>query len=221
MKIFGIDIERKTDIIALTGFVLALAATLHQFSGYLRGPVVKVFPPEQVVIYAQKFGAANTEYVRFTAAMTYVNSGQPGYNAAVKNEAIRYNLTGKWYEQKWQELGSSGSKDNVLLWEKSGDAHPFSIDAGSAESHETAFAPRNVRVGEREDPTTRSRNYLKWDDFTAGVSGLKEFEFTFVSDIYGQTPVRTKCTVYLTNTLISTLKTRKWISPSCWAEQAD
>ncbi|MBI1920123.1 MAG: hypothetical protein HYS23_03475 [Geobacter sp.] len=218
MKIFGIEIERKTDILALAAFTLALAGMLHQFSGYLHGPVVKLFLPEQVLIFADKIGAAQTEYVRFAAPMAYVNTGQPGYNAAIKSEAIRFTMAGRSYEQKWQEFGSSGSNNNNLTWKKNGDAHPFAIEAGSTESHETAFAPRTVLVRGGEDPAARSRNYLKWDEFITGLSGNKEFEITFVSEIYGKSPVNVKCKIYLTDAIVRTLKERKWVAPSCWAD---
>lgn len=214
IKFLGIEIERKTDILAFAAFLLALAGILYQVFGYLQGPDVKLFPPEQILIFTEKIRA--DEYVMFATSMAYVNTGQPGYNAALKSESIRFTIAGKKYEQKWQEFISSGSSGNKLIKVKRDEAHPLAINAGSTISHETSFAPRSIHV-RNENDKSRFKNFLKWEDFLKSITGSKELVFELVSEIYGDPhPLNIKCKIYVDDNFINLLKEKQWSAPSCW-----
>lgn len=210
MKPFGIEIEKKANILSLVAFLLSLSSILYQLWGYMRGPDVRMFPPDQVLFMTETMG--KKEYMLIIAPMTYVNKGQAGYNAVLKEERVSFTLKGKKYEQKWVGIVNSSSSDSRLKVEGKDTAHPMTINAGSAISHETKFSPRSFPTREPD----RWRNFLVWDDFLAGLSGLKELELEFVTEIYGERPEKAKCKVILDSDFIKRLQEKKWSAPSCW-----
>jgi hypothetical protein len=215
IRFLGIEVDRKTDILALAAFLMALAGILYQFVGYLEGPDVKLFPPEQVLIFTKKM--VSDEYVVFAAPMAYVNKGQPGYNAAIKSESIRYKLGGKTYEQKWQEFVYTGSTDNELEVTKQSDAHPLAINAGSTLSHETRFSPRSIRIKGNQDQDL-NKNYMRWEDFLKEIATIKELELELCAEVYDESPVKVKCKIYISQNFVDHLQKYKWHAPTCWTD---
>jgi hypothetical protein len=92
MRFLGIEVERKTDILALAAFFLSIAGVISQISVFtiffLRGAVINVFPPEQVLIRAETLESGGPRYVRIGARMAYTNSGAPGYSAILRGERV-------------------------------------------------------------------------------------------------------------------------------------
>ena len=88
LHIFGIEIERKTDILAAAAFVLAILGVLWQVWAFAQGAKVNIFPTDQLLIMNSEVLKKNFPrggpYVLFSATMSYVNQGQAGYNATIK-----------------------------------------------------------------------------------------------------------------------------------------
>lgn len=60
LRALRVEVERKTDIIALTAFLLALAGILFQAYHFIRGAQVILFPPEEVLVVCYSY-ENNTE----------------------------------------------------------------------------------------------------------------------------------------------------------------
>jgi hypothetical protein len=215
----GLEVERKTDLVALTAFFLALAGILYQFLGFLHGAKVELFRPEQVLIVAHSYGGKSA-HMRIGARMAYANTGQPDYNATVERESVRFSLGGVTYEQAWQsfqgfDYEGTGQR---LVPRYSGDASPVPVMAGSAISHETYFAPRPIRCGPGVPGRCDVyRNYLEWDRFIVLIAHERRLELELVADLYGDRhPKRVRCTIDLDDDLISQLVRHRWASPPCW-----
>lgn len=211
-----LEIERKTDILAFAAFLLALSSVIYQIHSFLKGPDVKMFPPEQVFITAFSYPGTGF-YVRFGARLAYVNEGRLGYNDVLRRESMFYSLGGKEYEQTWQTFESFDLKESKLIPHYISDAHPITINAGSAVSHETYFAPRSVRCTSANRDCNKWKNYLKWDDFIKELSKVQKLTFRFKSETYSGSTLLAECTIDIDEALIERIKKRKWHAPSCWS----
>jgi len=89
-------------------FVVAFASVAYQVAEYFRGARVQIFPPEQILIHGEKNADGQT-YVRYAARMSYINSGDIGYNAVVDRESPQVQIGGRTYRQIWQSFVHSGS----------------------------------------------------------------------------------------------------------------
>jgi hypothetical protein len=211
---FGIEIERKTNILSFVAFVLSVLALLHQIYGFFQGPDVKLFPPDQILIFSKKLG--KDYYLMFAAPMAYVNKGQIGYNAVVKRELISFVIGGKTYEHHWQEfITSSCDENNKLKIDKKEEAQPLLINAGNTISHETLFLPHTIK-SRNGNESNKWKNYLKWKDFYNALAGMKELKIEFISDVYDKKPLKISRIIYIDDNLLSLLKKYGWAAPSCW-----
>lgn len=215
LRVLGIEIERRTDILAFAAFLMALGNVVYQAALAFRGPDIHLFPPEQLVILGEQYPSGK-RYVRFAAKMSYVNDGSVGYNAAVVGESLHFQLGDTQYEQRWQTFESfQRSPDDPLKLEslKTEDAHPFTLAAGSTVGHETYFAPRK-RAFVLEDE--RAQSYLEWPAFLEQLEKLPEVRFELRAEVHGMAPEHVGCTIRVDDELRDKLEQRGWYAPSCY-----
>lgn len=211
-------IERKTDILSLSAFLLALGSILYQVFGYFRGPVVHLFEPEQILIKLYQYD--NPEpYVHFATRMSYVNSGQRDYSAVLKKEQMTFTIKNRTYRHHWQSFGFFTAKGTELIHQNESDARPIAISGGTSESHETYFAPRTEDCNRRIGSCDRAENFLKFDDLIKEIADLKEIKFVFSAEMYGHRDVSVECLVYIDQGQIEKLKKKNWIAPRCLSKE--
>ena len=219
IRFLGIEIERRTDVLAFAAFLLAAANAVYQVHLLLRGPEVVLFPPEQILIKAERY-PENRVMVRFAAKMAYVNVGSPGHNAAITSEGLRFDLGGKTYRQGWQaftsfqvvaeEGGTAAGERSALSTSKMEDANPFTIGSGSTVAHETFFAPNSAL-----EALPDSDSYLRWADLLDGLEGQRELTFVLTARVHGRGARRQVCTIEVDDRLKQRLRERSWYAPSC------
>lgn len=209
-------IKRETDLVALAAFVLAFAAVAYQVAEYFRGARVTLYGPEQMLIHGDNIDGEN--YVRFASRMSFINSGDIGYNAVIGRELLQVEIGGKPYTQTWQSFIHSGSPDGKTL--SLGDmveAVPTPVDGGDAISHETYFSPWPIdckgATGSNCNPTA---NFMTWDTFLKSIKPGDVLKFTLTADIFGKNPETATCTVDVNDAVIAQLSTpNRWSAPAC------
>jgi len=211
----GLEIERKTNIIALAAFFLALGGVLFQTIAYFRGPVVHLFPPDQVVLRAQVYPRDNQKHMTLIARLAYVNTGQPGYNGTLRRETVRLRLDTQEHEWVWYRFLSTDAKGTELQRVDKGEAKPLPVTAGSSESHETEFVPRRMRCQPNQTDCINA-NFLAKEQLLIALEKQGQLRFTFITEVYGERSVTATCTVDVDAGLRLTLKEYDWMAASCW-----
>ena len=215
VKICGLEIDKKTDILSFAAFLLALAGILYQVYGFFQGPQVILFPPEQIAISTFKIVPTGKEYVRFIVPMSYVNRAQPGYNAVIKRERIAFFIGSQSYVHKWQEFGSSTSdKQGNFEFSKKSDAQPLTINAGSSENHETYFAPFSIRETALKAGEDKYKYYLQWRTFLTELSKSKKIRIDVVAEVYSKADLKLRCELDVNDKMIEFLEKKKWTAPA-------
>ncbi|MBV8771720.1 MAG: hypothetical protein JO166_05225 [Deltaproteobacteria bacterium] len=217
---FGIHIARKTDILALTAFLISLGGILLQIRGCLRGPVIRIFAPPQIVILKDsKSFPSGRNPVRFAALVAYVNDGDTGYNATIRRELLHYQLAGTPYTQIWQQFTASdvdpGGKINM---HPQGVALPIVINAGGSASHETYFTPLPVQVSKdhNEEKEDEWKNFLEWKKFLNDLEKAKSLTIEIEAQVYDHKSAFTRCTIDINQDVITRLRNIEWYAPTCW-----
>lgn len=223
MNLLGIQVERKTDILALAAFLLSVAGIISQLTIFVvvifRGAVVTLFPSEQVLLKADVLEKDGTKYVRIGARMAYTNSGAAGYNAVIEREIVTMDFgSGVAFQQKWQTLETFDIVEQKLTSIERKPANPLPINAGSAESHDTYFVPFRKRCGQGEEECDEWQNYLSWSKFLEKIENTKQMKFEFTGNLYGEHPAKTSCIVRIDSNLIDRLRKNEWYSASCWRQ---
>lgn len=214
IPLLGLEIEKRTDFLALAAFSLALLSAAYQLFGFVRGFDVVLIEPEQVLIVFDDYG--NSRYVtRVHARMAYVNRGQPGYNAALAKERVRFTLDGVPYEQMWQTFQSFDADGAELVAHYESDARPTAIAAGSAISHETYFAPHPEPCPPAPEDCDKWANLLSREQFIRLLGNETILEFTFVAELFGGPAIETTCLIDVDAELFSLLAINGWAAPLC------
>ena len=206
-KILGIEIERKTDILALAAFIISIGSLLSQVVLLLRGADITLYKPEQILIKSHEYPDGKS-YMRLSATMTYRNSGSPGYNDTIRKEKVFFTINEKKYELNWDDYIDSTAKEKEIIITKKTDAVPTQVDAGSVVVHETYFAPWPA---EGDDP---SANYIEWNDFIEKISSQKSLLFKFHFESFDGKKEEVSCKVVVSE-FIKHLKQKGWSAPTC------
>jgi hypothetical protein len=218
-NLFGLQVGRKTEIIALIAFVLSVSSVLWQVFIYTRGAVVRLFPTEQIVITATdvlgRSYADRGSLLSLIATMAYVNDGETGQNAIVRREYISMSLGQRNIEHRWYEFGSSDIENGTLKFKRDSEARPFPAVAASATSHETLFAPWETDCTLAVQPCDSAKNFVKWDDFLAAIKINPNINFTTSAEIYPSKKLTSACAVRLRDWEIATLEKDKWLTATC------
>lgn len=213
---------------AVVALILSLAGGLFQIYVYLIGAEVMLFPPDQIVLtcynYKQKenSGLENTctpnSFLRLGARMAYVNKGQTGYSAVILKETVQFNLSGKEFVHQWQEFGPFDRQGKLLKFNYKSDAHPQSVDGGSAISRETFFAPHHIDCFQKGAQCKTNKNFIKFQNFEKLSAGCDQLKFAFASKTLGDGDKETICKIRWSPTLREKMKEKGWIAPSCLIE---
>jgi hypothetical protein len=211
-----LEISRRTDILALAAFLISLSGIIYQVGLFVRGPVVTLYPPQHVLIFAHTPSPGSEQIVRFNARMTYVNTGEVGHNVVVKKERLTFRLGEETLMQAWESFTIPVPRGSELTWDKQDDAHPLPVNAKSSESHQTSFTPYPVR-GLAPDDNRKFANYLSWDEFITKIARQEQLEFEWVAEIYGSSKVhRATCWIELDQHAKAHLAQKKWEAIACW-----
>ncbi len=215
----GLQVARKTEIIALAAFTLSISTLLWQLINYSLGAVVRLFPTDQIVITAtDKLGrnySGQDNLLALIATMAYVNDGDTGHNAVIRREYIDFSLGDRHIQHRWYEFGSSDVKDGKLTFERKSEAHPFAANAGSAIGHETLFTAWEIDCEQMAKGCDPGGNFVKWDDFLKTIKTTNQLTFSTSADVYPSKRVTAACVVRLRDWEIKVIESEQWLSAAC------
>jgi hypothetical protein len=215
ISFLGLSIQRKTDVLAATAFVLALAGTLFQAFNYARGARVTLYPPEFVTLFFDRYPDGDS-VMRIAVNMNYVNSGEASYGAVIRRERLEYSLGEEQYELNWQSFQDFARADTSINFKLLGAAIPTPIPGASAISHSTVFAPRSACPA-TSITCDEVRNYLSKSKFTNALGAIQEIKFTFYSQLVGDSSeLKSKCTIKIDPGLIALLIMNNWYLALCY-----
>jgi hypothetical protein len=217
----GLRVDRKTEIIALSAFALSISGILWQVANFARGAVVRLFPSDQIVIASTnalgRSYSGSENLLALIATMSYVNEGDVGHNAVVRKERIEFLIGGdRKAEHQWYEFVSSDVKDEKLEIKKEGDARPFSVNAGSATSHETLFAAWEIFCNTGQSSCVPTANFVIWSDFLGAIKTNSSMPITAIADIYSAKSLNASCEIRLRAWEIEVLEKEQFISVACF-----
>ena len=216
INLFGLIIEKRTDILAATAFLLALFGAISQVVAFLRGADVSIYPSDVVVLYFDRY-PNNETFVRVAAQVSYVNTGRPGYDAIVRRETVTLHLGDEAYLQEWQSFQRLDRKGTVLEFVREGDVFPVPVTGGSSASHSTVFAPEPVRCSAKDEECDPVIHFLTDEKFLNRAGAQEELVLEFAAEVLGGDPViRSSCTIDIDKSLLTLIMMNRWYAATCW-----
>lgn len=245
MRFLGIEIEKRTDVLAFAAFLLSISSLLGQAVLLLRGPNILLDGPKNITLFFGDYGRqpGQTGFLNAISRQVYVNNGAAGYNDILKSETLRLGLSGLSLELKAHysvESARSRRDGRRLEFTNRQPWRPVLIKAGNFQDTETIFVPypsstidntynldgnnagstSNIDQGLKNDaklqsPTTNS-NAVSYPDLVGHLQRSPYIEVSLFSDTYGGQRLQSKCRPTLpSKTIIDELSSKLWVSLVC------
>lgn len=218
-RFLGLEIGRKTEILALAAFLLSVSGVVWQVNNYMRGAVIRLFPSEQVTLSSSRYLGRDypgePDQLRLIATLSYVNEGDAGQNGTIRGERIRFAFGGRTYEHRGYQFVSSDVENGKPVARREGEARPFPVTAGSSLSHETLFTPWEVECPPQANDCKPALEFLEWDAFIEAVARSRYVDVATVAQILGGKPIEAHCRIGLRDWEIQVLRKEKWLTAVC------
>jgi len=210
LRWFGLEIERKTNVLSLVAFVLSAAGIAGQAYFFLQGPRVDLQPPEQVVFYGDRAADGSSVYLKVAAHMAYVNTAQPGFNDAIKRETASVQLGQRGLNFFWKKYTASDADGAIFRLNPKGDALPVAVNAGSVEAHETSFSPASVSTPK----AAYGVNFMPFAEFQKLVETTGQIEVVLAYETFAGTRGSVSCRVIVDEAMRYYVR-NGWVAPPC------
>ena len=209
MKILGLEIESKTDILAASAFVLSLGGLVAQAAIIVKGPHVILEGPDQVLLHAYDYGSGH-RYVSLAATSTYVNTGTPSFGDVLRSESASLLVEGKRFEFmpiSFVDVDSKAGKLNIIresAWK------PVKLASGDVETITTLFVPRPGEGG-------NSSSFITLPQLLALLEKMslsRSVDFSLVATTFSNRKIVYGCRL-VNGDFIHGLRVKGWSAPLC------
>lgn len=209
MKFLGIEIERKTDILAMAAFLISTGSIIGQVALLLRGADVILDGPRQIVLFfGERMGSKN--YLNAISTGIYVNRGTPGYDDILKSEKLHLRLNKQEIQLRAQHSVESTREGDKLVFQRKTPWKPARIGAGDFVSHETPYVPYPYR-----DPSDPNKDFLDFDQLVAALRQTKQVKVTLKAETYGGQALSSECFL-LSSSALHGILAHRWVSLACF-----
>jgi len=205
-KILGIEIERKTDILAFAAFVISLGGLTAQVINFVKGSDVQLKTPSQILISSKP--KKQGHYTLMSAKLAYFNNGSPGYNDVTKSEDIYFTIGHQNIHLTAQNYIATEDKEGKLITTKISDADPVQIKSGDLVVHETHFYPWPSKTKDK------SKNFIQYSEFIRLLKKQPELIINFKIKTYKNKKFNFSCKL-ITQDFIIPLEQKGWSAPVC------
>jgi hypothetical protein len=210
-----IRIDRKTDFVALTAFLLALFSALYQLKEWVKGPEVFFYAPDRVIVYSYK-QSNNIPIIRIAAPMSYNNTASSEYSTAIKNERVLVKVGQIQSAQEWVSFGRLARDVSGFNPQITADASPVPLPGGNSVSHSTFFGPSEVDCGTVDLSCKANQNYISTDAMTAAIGDAHTMYFEFTAEVFSSQKLLTQeCTVNITEAVVEQWSEENWLIAHC------
>ena len=216
LKLSWIRVDRKTDIVALTAFMLALFATILQIKDWVKGSEIELYSPDRVVLYNYK-QSNGIPIVRIAAPMSYTNAASSEYPSAVRSEAVTMKIGDLTSRQEWISFARLARNENGFDAQINSDASPLPIPGGGAISHSTLFGPFEADCSQSRinDKCRSNENYISIKAMSAAVGDADEIRLDFEAHVLGSKTLKQACVVKITQAVTEQWAENNWLIASC------
>lgn len=211
MKVLGIEIERKTDILAMAAFLISTGTIIGQFAILLRGAEVSVDGPRQIILFFVP-DIGGKAHLNAISTQIYVNNGSPGYGDILKSETLSLKLGTQVIELRAQESVDSFGKGKILDFRSRAQWRPSKINAGDFISNETLFVPYPA------ESAVEDANFIDEAQFLELIGSSSSIEVGLSSKTYGGQSMFSSCTVKQKDA-VSGISSKGWASLVCVASK--
>jgi len=222
MNFLGLfEIERKTDVLALTAFLLSALSAFYQFGILVFGPKATLIPPAAVTLY--RFGGEKVPaYASVATSMSVAHTSNATEPLLVKMETATFALGKKTINLMWHGQPESPIADGETKFGKMNAIGPFIVDTKKIQSSLVVFAPQSKECG-TDKTCDVNENFLSWNAFIdllrdAMQKGETQLTVQFAAEFTNHRTVSVSCVIPLHPNQLHLLATDNYVTERCALE---
>lgn len=209
MKLLGIEIESKTDILAASAFILSVGSLFAQAVIILKGSHVKIEGPRQVLISSLDYGGGE-KYIMLAAETTYVNVGTPSFADVLKEESARLAINNRSLKFISDDIVDLDSDSGKLIVKRESSWKPVQLGSGEVKTLVTSFVPQPDENGD-------ATSYVKPEEFIGLIKAMKPsdaIDFSLKATTFNGQEITYSCNLRVGD-FIEGFSAKGWSAPLC------
>lgn len=206
MKFIGIEIEKKTDILAMAAFLLSLGSIAGQAILLMRGSEIVLDGPRQIILFFES-RLSSRNFLNAVSTQIYVNNGSSGFDDILKSETLLLTIAGKRIQLESQDSVDSTRNGDKLVFRSRQAWKPAKIKAGDFISNETLYVPY-------PSPRDSDENAIDRADVEKLLSRSSDLKIELIAKTYGGDKLTSNCLLKAAEIQLS-LEEKGWASLAC------
>lgn len=159
MKVFFLEIENKTDILALAAFLISLATIMTNIFLMIKGPEIYMVKPDQVAITFSQQKKSSEKYVKLVADNYFFNKASPGYDDVISKMNVSMAFGSEVIDLRWQYFAITDTDGSNVFERDRKPVKPILVKARQSDGAEIHYLPYTIRNSQKY------KNYMTWEKF--------------------------------------------------------
>ena len=208
MKLLGIEIERRTDVLAMAAFLISAGSLLSQAAVMIRGPEARLDGPKQIVLFLDE-GTNGQEELAAISNQFYINKGTPGYDDILKSEKLILSFRGRQVELKASNSVVPSSEGSKLVIGERTPWRPNKIPAGDVMTRETLYLPFPSSLSK-----DRAHNFISREELMKLLQRSSMVTVSLQAETYAGSKLISTCELHSSD-IMAGIKAKGWSSLVC------
>lgn len=228
MRIFGLDVDNKTDVLALTAFTISIVTAMYQVGIFFIGPNARTLEPDGMTLLIYQ-PSADAAYLSVLAPITVANSSNSPEPLLLIRATSKLSLNDNKIHFEWHEkVGRLDRNTGALVLEDLSTVTPILIDTKRIMSSFILFTPQSRECPlemERQECNRRNGFISKRDTITMSEKQFSrgdlqlsaEFSLLYEND----TPSCVRCVIDYGPSELNRLEELGYVSRLCSVKTSD
>lgn len=235
LRFVGLLVERKTDVLALTAFLISATTITINIWALARGPEVRVVNPGSYVLFENVCYEA--PFIQFVFNLSYINAASKDFSDTLLEEYAVIRISGDTYGFSSEFIGetSSSSKfdtlENVdcgrlignevaalpgMVVRQISEPHPVQLQGASGFGHTVVFTPYQKLCSEKKVSCDSSEINLTVEKIVNELTTNEKIVVFLFSRFAVDGLKLAKCEIKTNAPLVEWLPEGRWASQECY-----
>lgn len=224
MKFLCLEIDRKTDFLAFTAFIVSVLTATYQVGVLLFGPSAQLLKPEGATI-TQYEASPGQVYMALIAPITISNMSDAREPLLVTRQTVAIKIGQTTISLVWHQVGnvSDDFSTSGLDFKAERDVSPFVVDTKGIASDIVLFTPQRTPCVAGTPKCTKNAEFVSLGQFQTMLDNaleerIEKMTIDFTAEFANDDALTVSCSIALRPTFYFELSESGYISELCLQE---
>lgn len=220
INLFGLHIDRKTDILAIAAFVISMLTVVYQVYTSLAQPRAKLLMPEAATLVKYD-NLRGQQFISVVAPISIAHTSTAIEPLLVMRQTVLITVAKRQAKLTWHDQVEVPISEEGATFKQTKALHPFIIETKKISSGLVRFTPQRLPcLGEAGcDPNTPFVSLEDFADMLADAlfDGARTLELRFTVEFDNHAPVSATCIAPIMPNQLKLLREVQYFMEHCKA----